>query len=168
MLFLSASSAFFKKQSGEDMKPKRARFGALLAALLLVAAAVTAQNAPKSPARSHLDAVHAMFDVHTFKQASISRDGNRVAWVEDLPGSGSVPSHDSAIFVADLNDPDHPIQITAGEAALPETRAQPRATIRKRNPSSPGQSPAAASSHEEHDVAWSPDSRRIAFLSDAE
>src|SRR5215470_8406589 len=148
------------------MERKGAQIMILSAAVLLLPANISAQNAPRSSARP--DAIHAMFDVRTFKQASISPDGARVAWVEDLPGPAGAPSSNSAIFVADLNDPGHPVQITAGEPASHETHVQPRPTIKKRNPSLPRESPAAASSHEEHDAAWSPDSKRIAFLSDAE
>jgi len=33
----------------------------------------------------------AMFDVRTFAQAEISPDGNKVAWVESLPGRAEHP-----------------------------------------------------------------------------
>jgi dipeptidyl aminopeptidase/acylaminoacyl peptidase len=81
-----------------------------------------------------------MFDVHQFLQAQISPDGKQTAWVESLPGPGGAPSSNSAIYVANLASPALPKRITAasGEAA-----------------------------HEEHDIAWSADSKRIAFLSDA-
>jgi dipeptidyl aminopeptidase/acylaminoacyl peptidase len=85
-------------------------------------------------------ALHAAFDVHTFPEAEISPDGKRVAWVEALAGPSGAPSSDAAIYLAPVDAPMHPVRITAGDGR-------------------------AAS--EEHDVAWSPDSKRIAFLSDA-
>ena len=80
-----------------------------------------------------------MFGVHTFQQAEISPDGKRVAWVESLPGAGDAPSKNSAIYVAELGAPDAAKRITAGDVK---------------------------GAHEEHDVAWSPNNRSIAFLSD--
>ncbi|HEX2776195.1 MAG TPA: hypothetical protein VHN10_06100, partial [Candidatus Acidoferrales bacterium] len=82
----------------------------------------------------------AMFGVRTFAQAEISPDGNKVAWVESLPGPGGAPSANSAIYVAEVSAPDATTRITAGDGKT---------------------------ACEEHDVAWSPDGKQIAFLSDA-
>ena len=84
-------------------------------------------------------AIRSMFDVHEFQQAEISPDGKKVAWVESLTEKSGAPSPNSAIYVAEIDKPADARRITArpGEAAA------------------------------EHDVAWSPDSKRIAFLSDA-
>jgi dipeptidyl aminopeptidase/acylaminoacyl peptidase len=114
---------------------------ALVAGFLLAALAARAQSPQKPKAKWPLDdAVHAMFDVHTFAQAEISPDGKRVAWVESLTGPGGAPSANSAIYVAELAAPAAARRITAGEGKA---------------------------SYEEHDLAWAPDSKRIAFLSDA-
>jgi len=77
--------------------------------------------------------------VRKFLQTAISPDGNRVAWVEDqLNSSGAVAG--TAIFVQDLKAPDaKPRRITAANGR-----------------------PAG-----EDTLAWSPDSRHIAFLSDS-
>jgi dipeptidyl aminopeptidase/acylaminoacyl peptidase len=87
------------------------------------------------------DAIRATFGVHEFQQAEISPDGKRVAWVETLTRKDGAPSPNSAIYVADIKNPAtaHRISATGGTAA-----------------------------HAEHDVAWSPDSKRLAFLSDAQ
>src|ERR1700690_1306333 len=114
---------------------------ALVAGFLLAALAARAQSPQKPKAKWPLDdAVHAMFDVHTFAQAEISPDGKRVAWVESLPGAGGAPSSNSAIYVAELAAPAANKRITAGDGKA---------------------------AHEEHDIAWSGDSKRLAFLSDA-
>ena len=85
-------------------------------------------------------AVEAMFAVHEFNQVQISPDGKSVAWVESLNEANGAPSPNSAIYVADLKNPAAARRITAG---------------------------APGSAHAEGDVAWSPDSKRLAFLSDA-
>ena len=97
--------------------------------------------APKiDPDSPEAKAVEAMFGVHEFSQVVISPDGKQVAWVESLTEKNGAPSPNSAIYVADVKDPKAARQITAGVAGAP---------------------------HAESDVAWSPDSKRIAFLSDA-
>lgn len=110
---------------------------------------VSAQNLSKlssarptrPAAKSSLDAaMEPMFGVRAFQQAAISPDGKHVIWVESLSGPRNQPSSNSAVYIADVNPPSTAKRITAGKG------------------------PAA---HEEHDVAWSADSRYIAFLSDA-
>jgi dipeptidyl aminopeptidase/acylaminoacyl peptidase len=110
-------------------------------ALSLCAAAQTGHvaQAPKAKA-GHDAAVEAMFGVRGFLQAEISPDGKRVAWAEALSGAGGAPSSNSAIYVADVSAPGARKRITAGDGKA---------------------------AHEEHDLAWSGDSKRIAFLSDA-
>jgi dipeptidyl aminopeptidase/acylaminoacyl peptidase len=96
---------------------------------------VSKSNDPKLDA-----AMKAMFDVHTFQQASISPDGHSVIWVESLSGSGNMPSSNSAIYIRGTVA-GNPRRVSAGD----------------------GKSP-----HEEHDVAFSPDSKTLTFLSDAQ
>jgi dipeptidyl aminopeptidase/acylaminoacyl peptidase len=86
------------------------------------------------------DAMHSMFAYRKFLEAKISPDGTRVAWVESLAGPDGAPSAKSAIYIAELKSPANPRRITAGDGKNP---------------------------FEEHDLAWSKDSKRLAFLSDA-
>ncbi len=80
-----------------------------------------------------------LFSVTGFREASISPDGTRVAWVESVVGKNHTPTRNSTIYWEDLKSNSNPKRVSA------EKGAEPCA---------------------EHDVAWSPDSKRIAFLSD--
>jgi len=76
--------------------------------------------------------------LRSFQQATISPDGSRVAWVED---SADSDGGGTSIYVQELRSADaKPRRITAG----------------------------SGDNLSEDHVAWSPDSKRIAFLSDAE
>jgi dipeptidyl aminopeptidase/acylaminoacyl peptidase len=86
------------------------------------------------------DVVKTLFAAHTFQQAALSPDGNSVAWVEDIHSKNGVISGSTVIYVKNLKNATPPRRISAG---------------------------VADSLHEEGSVAWSPDSQRIAFLSDA-
>jgi len=107
---------------------------------MLAGLSAAAQASAASANSSLDDAIGAMFGVHDFQQAEISPDGKRVGWVESISGSGAAPSPNSAIYVAELSAPASATRITASLEKAP---------------------------HEEHDFAWSPDSKRLAFLSDA-
>ncbi|MGH9748097.1 MAG: prolyl oligopeptidase family serine peptidase [Candidatus Acidiferrales bacterium] len=127
------------------MKFKASRILGLTAAIAAVCLCASAQSARHAAAKPRHGAVgdaaiEAMFGVRDFQQAEISPDGKRVAWVESLAGAGGAPSANSAIYVAELGAPAAKKRITAGDGKA---------------------------AHEEHDLAWSGDSRRLAFLSDA-
>ena len=91
-----------------------------------------------NPALDH--AMQVMFGVQSFQQATISPDGKRAAWVETQSGPDSAGSSNAVIYVTSLDAPTHGRRITAGDGK---------------------------SNFEEHDIAWSPDSQHLVFLSDA-
>jgi dipeptidyl aminopeptidase/acylaminoacyl peptidase len=90
-------------------------------------------------AEDELDrAIRSLAAVREFQQTAISPDGSRVAWVESLLGELDAPTPNSAIYVSAVKPPSAPHRISAAGTAC-----------------------------EESSVAWSPDSKRLAFLSDA-
>jgi dipeptidyl aminopeptidase/acylaminoacyl peptidase len=92
--------------------------------------------------RSSLDEIFdSLNSVQDFREVSISPDGRRVAWVEQLREPGGTGSSCSAIFVT----------------TLPAALSRPRRIT----------AVDGGGGCEEHDVAWSPDGRNLAFLSDA-
>ncbi len=109
--------------------------------------AAAAEQKPAAPATPQIlpgtpeaRAVAAMFAVHVFGQVEISPDGKQVAWAEYLTEANGAPSGNSAIYVAELKNPAAARRISAGVGGV---------------------------SHSEQGIAWSPDSKRLAFLSDA-
>ena len=104
----------------------------------LLATLVCTAASQKSSVDAVLDSLSA---VHGFREVAISPDGQRVAWVETLPEANGAPSGNSAIVVTSL--------------------ASPSAAGRRITAGSGGP-------YEEHDIAWAPDSRELAFLSNAQ
>ena len=84
-------------------------------------------------------AIAALAAAGSFGQVALSPDGQQVAWVEKLRNKEGAGTGNSAIFVTSLKEKAAVRKITASPAA-PRT---------------------------EGDIAWTPDSRRLAFLSDA-
>jgi dipeptidyl aminopeptidase/acylaminoacyl peptidase len=98
------------------------------------------QNSEKEKVSPAIEkAIHALGAAGGFSQVALSPDGKTIAWVEQLKDKSGADSGNSAIFARalDLKTPARKISVAS---------ATPRA---------------------ESDVAWAPDSRRIAFLSDA-
>lgn len=85
------------------------------------------------------DVINTLSATHRFEQAAISPDGKKVAWVEDIITKRGVATGDTVIYVADVEGKNPPKRITAA---------------------------VADAMHAEGSVAWSPDSKKIAFLSD--
>ena len=85
-------------------------------------------------------AIAALAEAGSFGQVALSPDGKKVAWVEELRDARGVETGRSAILAAPID----------GKAPARRITASARAP------------------HAERDIAWAPDGRRIAFLSDAE
>jgi len=85
-------------------------------------------------------AIAALSVASSFGQVAISPDGKKVAWVESLRGKGGAETGNSAIYATTID----------GKAPARRITASSR------------------TERAESDIAWAPDSRRMAFLSDAE
>lgn len=109
--------------------------------LLIILVGETARAEERPSAKTSLDRLlDALTAVRTFKEVVISPDGQRIAWVETLPEKDGSPSPHSAIYVADLNFAEAaPRRISAGDGGAV---------------------------HAEHSLSWSPDGKRLVFLSD--
>ncbi len=99
--------------------------------------AVATRTAVKPVAR---EAKQSLFAVQHFDQAAISPDGKRVAWVEIRADAEGAPTGKQDIYIADSSAAGKAMRLTAG---------------------------APTAHFNEGNLAWSPDSKSIAFLSDA-
>jgi dipeptidyl aminopeptidase/acylaminoacyl peptidase len=94
---------------------------------------------PKASATAD-DVIKTLSATQRFEQTAISPDGRKVAWVEDLITRRGVSTGDTAIYVSEVDRKSPTKRISAG---------------------------VAAAIHAEGNVAWSPDGKKLAFLSDA-
>ncbi|MGC1415762.1 MAG: S9 family peptidase [Candidatus Acidiferrum sp.] len=99
--------------------------------------AAAAKPKPSIPVEEVINLLSA---THRFEQAAISPNGKKVAWVEDVITKHGLSTGDTVIFVKDLEAKTPPKRISAS---------------------------ANDAIHAEGSVAWSPDSKKIAFLSDS-
>jgi dipeptidyl aminopeptidase/acylaminoacyl peptidase len=93
-----------------------------------------------TPPKTAEDPLRPLFFVQTYTQAAISPDGKRVAWVETQIDKNGARTGKQDIYAAEYEKSEKPLRITAG---------------------------AAGAHFNEKDLAWSPDSQQLAFLSDA-
>jgi len=134
----------------------RAIFWGLLVTSATVAtltATAAAETAPP-PIEQVIDTVTA---AETFRAVALSPDGGRVAWVEAIRDKDGRPTQRGAVFVAELlpAGPSTPRQVTA---RIP-VQAAPGSSETPGNPETPEIA--------ESEIAWSPEGRRLAFVSDA-
>src|SRR5215471_18368121 len=107
---------------------------------ILICGIASASLPAQQKAAAMDDVIHTLFAAREFEQTAISPDGTQVAWVEKLVDKSGVPNGTFAIYVSGVAAGATARQITAGNGAT---------------------------AYAEQSVAWSPDSKRLAFLSDA-
>src|SRR5439155_20188519 len=82
-----------------------------------------------------------LFAIHNFNEVAISPDGKHVAWSVWVHDNSADPTDNSAIYIAEL----------------PPTTAAPRRITAAND----------GKNYAERGLAWSPDGKRLALLSDA-
>jgi len=119
---------------------RRLLFAALFGACFLWVTHVSCALGAGTPSIDQV--LDSLDQVHEFREVAISPDGRRVAWVATVHQASSARPAHSVIYIAALSgESPSPHRITAEEGG---------------------------DVCEEHDLAWSPDSESLAFLSDVE
>ena len=103
-------------------------------------AQANASTTKTAPPKSAEDRLRSLFFVQEYEQAAISPDGKKVAWVETQIDENGAKTGKQDIYVAEYEKSQKLLRITGG---------------------------AGGAHFNEKDVAWSPDSQQLAFLSDA-
>jgi len=102
-------------------------------------ARLAAGREPKASATAE-EVIKTLSATHRFEQTAISPDGQKVAWVEEVISKRGDSTGDTVIYVSEIARKNPPKRISAG---------------------------VAEAIHAEGSVAWSPDGKKLAFLSDA-
>ena len=97
------------------------------------------KQASAAPATPVDEVMNTLFATRRFEQTTISPDGKKIAWVETLVGKDGAPDGNTAIYITDRDTSAAPKRITA----------------------------APNLGRAEGSLDWSPDSKQLAFLSDA-
>src|SRR5215467_11041061 len=107
---------------------------------ILICGIVSAALRAQQKAGAMDDVVRTLFAGREFDETAISPDGTQVAWVEKLVDKNGVPNGTFAIYVSSVAGGGNPRRITAGSGGA---------------------------AYQEKSIAWSPDSKQLALLSDA-
>jgi len=120
----------------------KAKALALFAAVSIPLGGAVARAAePQALANPGVDQViDSLLGVRDLAAVAMAPDGKRLAWVENLRQKSGAATANSVISVVELESSSAPRRVTAGSGSAV---------------------------YAEHDVSWSPDSKRLAFLSDA-
>src|SRR5215469_16982162 len=121
------------------MKMKVSRWVARVS-LCLLGTGIHAAQETKHASSSPKKEKSTLFAVQQFEQVALSPDGKHVAWIEIRTDNEGSPTGKKDIFINAPSGTGKPVRLTAGPPA---------------------------GHFDEGGVAWSPDSKRIALLSDA-
>jgi dipeptidyl aminopeptidase/acylaminoacyl peptidase len=140
-----------QEKTGLKKEAGKAKEGTKQATKQAVEARLKEVEKPKAESGIH-EVEKTLFATHEFGQAVISPNGKRVAWVEMLIGKDGAPSGKAAIYASEIETKvgAKRLSVGGGSSGGAGTGAQ-----------------AGGKDYEEGSVAWAPDSKRIAFLSDA-